>query len=337
MIGRPRERAATLLTSFPLRTVLRRIGTWRGLLVLNYHRVGDSHAEPWDHSLWSASAEQFEAQLQAAVRWTDVIDPRDTLQAIGAPRGRHLLLTFDDGYRDNYEIAFPALRSHGVRAAFFLATGFLDRPHAPWWDEIAWMANNARTSTIALGEWGEGELSLAERARPRSIATLVGRYKQLAGDACERFLQHVARTTGSGRCPPEAASELWMTWDMARELQAAGMAIGGHTVTHPILAHLPEARQREEIDACARRLRDELGLQMTSFAYPVGARDTFNETTKRLLRDHGVETAFSFHGGFATPVALDPLAVPRVHVGTDFSPKLLEATAAVPQIFARAQ
>jgi peptidoglycan/xylan/chitin deacetylase (PgdA/CDA1 family) len=114
-----------------------------------------------------------------------------------------------------------------------------------------------------------------------------------------------------------------MTWDMARELHAAGMSIGGHTVTHPVLARLPAERQREEIEGCARRLREELGVAMRWFAYPVGARDTFTPLTQRLLRDCGVELAFSYYGGFARPSRWNPLDVPRVHVDSALAPRLL--------------
>jgi peptidoglycan/xylan/chitin deacetylase (PgdA/CDA1 family) len=335
MIAQRRERAAALLGHFPLKTIIDRLGRWRGVLILNYHRVGDGSLEPWDRALWSATADELDAQLHAAARWADVIDPDELVDAVHARSGRRLMLTFDDGYRDNYEIAFPVLRSHGVRAAFFLATGFLDRPKAPWWDEMAWMVNHATPQVIETGDWFPGNLSLRQSDKQASIAKLVAHYKLLPDTDGERFLEHVAQATGSGRCPPECAAGLWMTWDMARDLRSAGMSIGGHTVTHPVLARLSADRQREEIASCAYRLHDELKIKMTSFAYPVGSPDTFTDLTKRILRECEVETAFSFHGGYAAPSSMDPLAVPRIHIGPGYTPQMLQAAAALPQIFAR--
>ncbi|MGB2710613.1 MAG: polysaccharide deacetylase family protein, partial [Conexibacter sp.] len=137
------DRAAAALDARWLRALLARLPLWRGVLVLNYHRVGDGSATPWDHTLWSATAEGFDAQLTFLARHAEVVGPDDLPALAAGRRGRRVLLTFDDGYRDNHEIAYPLLRRHGLQATFFLATGFLDRPHVAWWDEIAWMVRHA--------------------------------------------------------------------------------------------------------------------------------------------------------------------------------------------------
>src|SRR5208282_2140101 len=101
-----------------------------------------------------------------------VIPPEEIMDAVHARSGRHVMLTFDDGYRDNYEIAFPLLRSYGVHAVFFLATGYLDAPRAPWWDDIAWMVDRADARTIEIGAAIPGKLSLAQGDKQASVARL---------------------------------------------------------------------------------------------------------------------------------------------------------------------
>ncbi len=314
--GRSRSaQAAAVLDVPPLRTLLARVPLWRGVLVLNYHRVGDA-AEPWDRSLWSATAEGFDAQLAFLARNADVVGPQDLSSLAAAGRGRHVLLTFDDGYRDNHAVAFPLLRRHGLSATFFLATGFLDRPHVAWWDEIAWMVHRAQRPAAEAAE-------------------LVRVYKTLPADEAEAYLDHLAAETGTGRCGSAEADAVWMTWEMARELRDGGMTIGGHTVTHPILARLPAAAQEQEIARCARRLDEELGEPMRWFSYPVGSRDAFTADTRASLRAHGVELAFSFYGGQARFGAWDPFDVPRVHVGPAVDRQRLQAMLRVPPLFAR--
>jgi peptidoglycan/xylan/chitin deacetylase (PgdA/CDA1 family) len=306
----PRDRAVATLAKLPLEHALKLLGRWRGVLVLTHHRIGDRQHTPWDPAVFSASADQFDRELRTLARITEVIGPDELEQVLRAGPGRRVLITFDDGYRDNYEIALPLLRAHGLTATFFLASSFLDERRAAWWDEIAWMVRHAESA-------GTGD---GEEAR---IATLIARYKTLPAGAGERFLDGLARELGSGRCPPGEADALWMTWEMVRELRAAGMSIGGHTVTHPVLGGLLRERQREEIVGCAQRLREELGEPMRWFAYPVGARESFSALTAELLREQGVELAFSFHGGFAGPSRWDPLDVPRVHVDAALAPRLL--------------
>lgn len=315
---------------------MRRIPGWHGVLVLNYHRVGDHEGQHWDHTLWSASAEAFDEHLAMLAHDAEVIGPADLEPAIAnARRGRRVMLTFDDGYRDNFELAYPLLLRHRLSATFFLATGFLDRPVIPWWDEIAWMVRNARTKTMDAEDLlPEPERSLDLGVPDAAIATLVARYKQLPASRVVAFLDRVAEATGSGRCPLDAG-ELWMTWDMAREMRAGGMTIGGHTVTHPVLSSLPVERQKEEIDVCGRRLEQELGEPMRWFAYPVGAADTFTEETQELLQRRGVRLAFSFYGGHGRFTRWDPLDVPRVHVGRSLRPQTMRAMVLLPSLFAR--
>jgi peptidoglycan/xylan/chitin deacetylase (PgdA/CDA1 family) len=286
-------------------------------------------------------------QLHTLARHAEVIEPDQLIETMSAKTGRRVLITFDDGYRDNYEIAFPLLRQHRLFATFFLTTGFLDQPRAPWWDEIAWMVHNAGDKTPAGDKRPAGRasqpchellpagVSLFGVDRDASIAALVARYKTLPDGEGERFLEQLAQKSGCGRCSTSEARDLWMTWEMAREMHSAGMSIGGHTVTHPVLARLPPERQKEEITTCARRLAEELPVAMRWFAYPVGGHDTFTDVTQALLRDCGVELAFSFYGDYARPSQWEPLDVPRIHVGPGFTPTLLRATVLMPRIFAR--
>ncbi|MFZ1153953.1 MAG: polysaccharide deacetylase family protein [Solirubrobacteraceae bacterium] len=348
-----RERAAALLNTPVLRATIERLGRWRGVLVLNYHRIGSSTGQPWDRTLWSASAEELDGQLHTLARHAEVIEPDQLSKTMNGKPGRRVLITFDDGYRDNYEIAFPLLREHGLRATFFLTTGFLDEPRAAWWDEIAWMACNAEDKPSGGQAMADDEvmpageampyggellpagLSLTGGDRSASIAALVARYKTLGDGEGEHFLEALAQKSGCGRCRTSDARALWMTWAMAREMQSAGMSIGGHTVTHPVLARLSPERQRDEIAACARRLHEELKVTMRWFAYPVGGHDTFTAVTQAILRDCGVELAFSFYGDYAKPSRWEPLDVPRIHVGPGFTPTLLRATVLLPRVFAR--
>ncbi|MBS1868204.1 MAG: polysaccharide deacetylase family protein [Actinobacteria bacterium] len=332
-----RDRAAGLLAAPVARYVVRRLPRWRGVLVLNYHRVGDLSASQWDRDLWSATGEALDAQLAVLAREAEVIGPDDVAAAQRERRaGRRVLLTFDDGYRDNYEIAYPLLRRHGVTATFFPVSGYLDDPCVPWWDEVSWMVRNASARELPPSEWMPEALALGDDgARDAAIKRLLTRYKQLESPATERFLEALADATGSGRCPAELASEQWMTWEMAREMRDGGMAFGGHTVTHPVLSKVTAERRAEEVGGCARRHREELGAPMRWFAYPVGSREIVTAPVKRSVGDAGVELAFSFYGGWGGFAGWDPLDVPRVHVGPSYSVELLRAALAFPRAFGR--
>jgi peptidoglycan/xylan/chitin deacetylase (PgdA/CDA1 family) len=329
------ERAAALHDTAVLRTFLRTVPTWRGVLVLNYHRVGEAADQPWDRGMWSTTAEGFDEHLAYLSRHIDVVGVADLQEVVGRKRGRHVLLTFDDGYRDNYEVAFPLLQRHGLPATFFLSTGFLDAPAVAWWDEISWMVRHAQHDLVVAGPGLPVDVPLTGPDDELAVAILIEHYKSLPGDRTDAFLEHIASGTGAGRCDPALAAPQWMTWDMAREMQAAGMTLGGHTVTHPILGRLTPDEQEQEIAVCAERMRAETGRPMRWFSYPVGSRGSFDQPTREALRRNDVEIAFSFYGGYLRFDRWDPYDVRRVHVGPRLSRQLLQSLVGFPQLFAR--
>lgn len=314
---------------------LGRLARWHGALIFNYHRIGQPlDVEVCDHAVFSATQEGFAEQMAFLARHFDVINPSDLAAVAGRTKGRHVMVTFDDGYRDNYELAYPVLKAQGIGATFFITTTFLDNGGVmAWWDEIAWMVQRSQRDRLAPGDWGGGSLSLAARDRSETTKALLNHYKRLEGERCAQFMDWVADATGSGRCPPEEARLTWMTWDMVREMRQGGMTFGGHTMHHPVLSRFSSPQQLHEIQGCAQRLREELGEPMRWFAYPVGARNAFNGDTRKALADVGVEFAFSYYGGYNRPGEWDPCDMRRVAVESGHDRARFRATACLPSLF----
>lgn len=295
------------------------LARWRGVVGLNYHRIGDGRHSIFDRGLYSATREDLDRQVRWLKANFDVIAPRDIDYVVRVKRGRHVLITFDDGYVDNYEHAFPVLKAHGVPATFFIATGFIDEPQLPWWDEIAWMVRTSKRSGLEMPGYLEGAVSFDEPERERAVRTLLRAYKKLPDERTKDFLNAAGAATGTGRPPRDLVDPrtFWMTWDMIREMHAAGMTIGGHTVHHPVLSRLSREEQAKEIASCERRLKEELGIPMHTFAYPVGSRDAFNSDSQECLRERGVLNAFSYYGGISSLRAWNDYDIRRMAVEQD--------------------
>jgi peptidoglycan/xylan/chitin deacetylase (PgdA/CDA1 family) len=330
-----RERAARLMDRARIGGLMRFMRTWEGVLVLNYHRIGDSSTSSLERNIFSAAPQALDHQLAFAKKHFDIIEPQDLPGLVGSRRGRFLLFTFDDGYRDSYEHAFRLLKAHGVPATFFLTTGFIDNPRLAWWDEMAWMVRRSSHDRLDRGPFLQAPLQLDHPSCELALRALLRVYKALPGNGTERFLDWLAESTGSGRADTTAARDVWMSWDMAREMRAAGMSFGGHTVNHPILGSLPISRQAEEIAGCKRRLEAELGEPMRWFSYPVGTKRAFNRETRSCLEGLNVELAFSFYGGFGRMHSWDPFDIPRATVGRATTEQLFRAALTLPQVFAR--
>ncbi|MFO0891132.1 MAG: polysaccharide deacetylase family protein [Isosphaeraceae bacterium] len=326
---------AGLMARSGMHHVCRKLVRWSGVLTLNYHRIGQGASSLFDRELWSADPEGFDAQVRCLKANYDVVSPDDLPELVHKGRGRAALITFDDGYADNYHAAFPILRRHGVKATFFVSTGFLDDPRVSWWDEIAWMIRTSDRAGIDVRPWIPEPVAFDGPDRAGAIRTLLRAYFRTPSKCSEGFLDVVGESTGTGRCPRSMASETWMTWDMVREMRSAGMTIGGHTVTHPVLARMPREGQWREISRCGERLAAELGQPMLDFSYPVGRDGAFNDETRQCLRLANVRHAFTFHGGFRQFEDWDDYDIPRVPVESNINLDRFRAMLSLPMVFSR--
>jgi peptidoglycan/xylan/chitin deacetylase (PgdA/CDA1 family) len=313
--------------------VLRSAPVWQGILALNYHRIGDPNASPFDRDVFSARQDAFDKQVSFLKRNYDLITPSEIAEARKKNRGRFIMLSFDDGYRDNFDLALPVLRAHGAVASFFICTGFIDHPRIAWWDEIAWMIRTSEAPVLPAGEWFTAEVPLTAGDRLEAVRTALKRFKELPGDRTGEYLDFLRAVTR--RQAGEIGADLWMSWEMIRELSRAGMTIGAHTMSHQLLGKLDEAEQKRQIAGSRDRIAAEVGVIPTAFAYPVGSRTAFNDVTKRLLREHGFETAFSFYGGLQRFEPFDPYDIRRANVSHVATQPIFEATVTLPGLFAR--
>ena len=327
--------AASAWRSFGITQHLGLAGRWRGLLVLNYHRIGDGDTTPFDADNFSATEEDFDAHMAFLAHHYEVISLDDLPEARRDPRGRYVMVTFDDGYRDNYSLAFPILRRYRLPATFFIATGFLDDPKLAWWDRIAWTVRGSQLRQLPASEWWGGPYPLTDPAS-QELATraVLAAFKRTPGSYTDHFL--AALCTAAGIEPPdELGAQSWMTWNHIRELRLAGMSIGGHTHSHPVLGQLSAAEQMEEIKRCKERLLDGAGVRTRAFAYPVGTAGTFTTMTRAILIANGFDLAFSFYGGYQSMTDIDLLDIRRSNVGRYMDQNTFESLVTLPQVFAR--
>src|SRR5262245_26374135 len=311
-----RPRLAALLQDLGVVGVLERVPRPRGLLVLTYHRVGALAGNPFDDATFSATPEAFRTQV-TYLKERFAMPPVDEILeslARGRTNDPMALITFDDGYRDNHDIAFPVLRDIGVPACFFVVTGLLDSPALPWWDQVAYSVKNTSVEVLKLDYPERLEFDL--RVTPRGFATwrILRAYKDATAPDQSRFLDELATQTQICVDDRRLGQTLFMSWDAAREMASAGMTIGSHTTSHPVLSSLPEAAQRRELVESRERIGEMIGLRPDVLAYPVGGRGAFNDMTKRLAREVGYRAAFRYHGGLNRPDATDLFSIARIAV-----------------------
>jgi peptidoglycan/xylan/chitin deacetylase (PgdA/CDA1 family) len=238
------------------------------LSVLVFHRV---HAQRDTLFPGEMDAPRFDAVCSALARTFNVLTLAQALALRTQRRlpGRALVITFDDGYADNAEVALPILRRHGLVATFFVATGFLDG--GLMWNDFV-IENLRRTPLhgLDLSELGLGTMEMSSTVDRRAVIDAVlplVKYQPL--ERREAMLAVLQRACDV----PDLPRHLMMRADQVRQLHAAGMEIGGHTVNHPILTELPDAQARLEIEEGRRALQQLTGAAVDVFAYPNGRPD----------------------------------------------------------------
>ena len=285
------------------------------LTVLAYHRIID-HTTPRFASFAgnvSASPAEFADQMHWVSENFSVVALTDVVAAIaGAPLpDRPLLITFDDGYRDNLDNALPVLRRLGLPGLMFVATTHIRTEEPFWWDRVA----------AAFVESGPGEADLpilgpahwAGDGAQTIAARWIAAAKLLSDDEMRAAVDALATVLGSSG---QSASGTVLGWDGVRALAAHGVAIGGHTRTHPILTRVPAARARDEIAGSKDDVEQELGAPALGFAYPNGRPGDLDDAVVSAVGRAGYRAAFTLSPGPLRRRELErePLRVRRVYV-----------------------
>ncbi len=313
-----KDRAAEVLGSLRILDLIERLPNLPQLLVINYHRIGNWHESNFDRGVFSASEECLSQQVEFLKRSYQVVDAHRALEVIegkARPNGTEVLLTFDDGYKDNLTLAATVLKKADVSGLFFLVTGYLDNPDTiPWWDKIAWMVRQCEGEALTISQPERWSAQVTIENVDWIIENVLQRFKQPGVDR-QQFFEELEECCGT-LCPAQGPG-LLMDWNDAASLLADGMEIGLHTHSHPILAEIEVEEQAAELQTCRRILAEKLGCTANFLAYPEGARTSFSDDTKRLARDAGFRAAFSFYGGTNRVGSIDPYDVRRVGFSRD--------------------
>ncbi len=289
-----RAKISQLLVRSGFLSALEQLPSGPGLIVFNHHRIGNRGECAYDRELFSASAEQFDYQLSYIKQHFPVLLPHELAEFRSKKKQLtrlHAMITFDDGYLDNYTLAFKLLKQHGMAAAFFLVSTFVGTTFVPWWDEVAYLVRHSPASSLAMMSRRGISVDL-NLDREGAVDAVLQAYKSEENQAA--FLQEL-RGEAQVELPNEGRR--FLNWDEAREMSAAGMEVGAHTHTHPFLNRLSFASQQTELRESKAIIDENMGQPVTSLAYPNGSSKDFTAETQQIAREAGYTTAFSYYGG----------------------------------------
>ena len=283
-------------------------GTAARLSILIFHRV---LARPDPLFPGEVDASRFDAICGWLRRWHNVLDLHDAVQrlSIGQLPARALAITFDDGYADNYSLALPILQRHGLKATFFIATGFLNGGRM-WNDTVTEAIRRTRHARLDLSEIGLPGVTAFDLhdwpARRRAIETVLPLVKYSPLGERLAVVERIAALADA-----KLPNDLMMSSEQVRALHDGGMGIGGHTVHHPILAAMDDAAARAEMLEGRQWLESLTQANVPMLAYPNGhPGHDYSGKTVGLARELGFVGAVSTAPGAAV-TGSDVYQLPR--------------------------
>jgi peptidoglycan/xylan/chitin deacetylase (PgdA/CDA1 family) len=329
-VNPPWEAHTSALLPSSLRATLRRQFA-PPTIVLLYHRVVPVVGR--DVNQLTTSTENFAAHLAWLTAQARPLLPAEFVADLGRSAISQLtldggkprvLITFDDGYADNFHHALPLLAEHGLRAVLFALTGLTDTGQPFWWDALEQIVFDGRP---ASGGWKlhDGILIPTYPDRAASYRVIHAALKPLADEHRRAALASLAEQ--GGVTPRADENSRPMTWQELRAWVAAGMSVGGHTQTHAQLSALGADELRDEVTRCKQELEQRLAVPVDTFAYPYGSTDDFDAPCEEAVRQAGFRCAFANRPGNAR-WARNPYAVPRYLVrnwtGDEFAARVQE-------------
>ncbi len=293
--------------------------------------------DPYYAPIFSATPETFAAHVRHLRDHFRMIGPEGLEELIEGgfrPTEPSALITFDDAYRDNVDL-LPILRGLGVPAAFFVPTGFVDRPHLTWWEQVSYVIKSTKVAKLVLDAPEPLALDLHALSQVDAIAAIVNAY--LRCDPAEeiRSLAHLDDRAEVAVDTEALGREMFATWDQVRALADAGMIVGSHTRDHLNLARQTEADQTAALLDSRSTLERELGRDVSALAYPYGGPGDFTAATKRIAHEAGYRVAFSTTPTVNRPGATDPFDVRRFFIGSAHTPVLFRARTGLAMAFGK--
>lgn len=278
-----------------------------GCTIVFYHYVRDAERTAFP-GIKALSVTGFAAQLDWLQARFDIVDgttfERAVLTGIGFDRPT-ALLTFDDGFVDHYEHAFPVLHSRGLGGIFFLAGATLgERPTLLSVHKAHFLLSQLGAGRFALEVGAALEAEGVAVPAPAGGREGIYRYDEAPDVRIKRILNYEAPYPVADRVlsmlferhigeSGAFAQGLYLSAAQVREMAHAGMTFGFHTESHPVLSRLDREQQRKELGSGPRLIRDLTGQETTSFCYPYGFPHTYNADTLQTLEEYGYSMAFN--------------------------------------------
>lgn len=272
--------------------LLRRKLTGSQVAILLYHRVA-AREDNW--SLESVSPETFEQHIKYLRRSYEFLSLNGLAQCMRQEKPlpqKAVVVTFDDGYKDNYLHAYPILKKYSIPATIFLTSGHIGTGKLFWWDRVSYFVQHATVNHLDMERLGSYLLA-SDDDKLRAGSVIIEKLKVLPEDVKNSLIEELADGCRVS-IPAEIGKDFILSWDEVMEMNGHGIEFGAHSVNHPVLVNLPPDEARWEISQSKKDIEEKLRQPVTTFAYPNGA---FNSELATFIEESDFTCAVAVRPG----------------------------------------
>ena len=261
------------------------------IIILLYHRIANLESDP---QLLAVSIDNFEKQISYLKKKYSIISLNDNWDNITKPS---VIITFDDGYFDNYKNAFPILCKYEVPATIFVSTGRLNTISEPWCDDIERiiLLNNkliGKEITIDFNFLGKKRMYIKDKDDLRIMYHIVhDTLLKMSSTHRDSIIRDFISKYGAA--PIREEHRYLNDVELKKMSESPIITIGGHTVTHTRLSNQDRYTQKKEIIESKKCLEKIIGKEVTTFSYPFGGKKDYNEDTIDILEQCGMKKVAS--------------------------------------------
>jgi len=267
----------------------------------------------------------FEKQIQYLVDKYNIIN----LEEYNNEEETHntCVITFDDGWEDNYKYAYPILKRYGVKATIFLTTSYINSRSWPWTDKLCFYIHNASFDKMSEifrlienegYDFNGGFYSLIDTDRFIAAECLISELKKYSNRNLLTIMSKIDNLMEDQYRILEGLPS-WLDWDQIKEMRQNGIRFGAHTHKHFLLTKLSIEEAHNEIIQSKKLLQDMIGAPVNTFSYPNGY---YNDEIISIVKQSGFTHAVTTHPGLLTNYR-DQFKLPRFLIHNDISKTIL--------------
>lgn len=283
--------------------------------ILFYHRFCIGSNDP--HQLPHLDIREFSIQMRHIKRWYRVITMDELADRLADKTNfvsPFIVITIDDGYLNNYTLAYPVLKALGLPALIYLTTGFIGTNKAPWVDDLVDMLFLTKEETLRLPElFGEKILNISTRSQKGDVIKILFKVMlRLEHEEKLLIMQRLSKSLGVEEVCRNGAKRRMLNWNEVIEMSKNNISFGAHTVSHPTLSKMEPGEAEQEIFESKIEIEARIGSKVRHFAIPNGKVEDFNEELKRYCKEIGVKTIVSTEPG-SVSLQSDPYFLKRIN------------------------